>query len=107
MGGQGTCALQPGSAACLPAAADLLPSLPFSRGQRSGRLRAGLRGSLLSPKPTCPGGSPTLRCGEHPGQAAPAWGYPAGGWRGEGAALEGLRLFRPKSPNRRQGQPRS
>lgn len=110
MGGQGSPATSaPAPRRGSPPALGLVaPARPFGGVREEAGRGAGLRGSLLSPKAACRGAAPGRRGGreEQPGQAAPARGRPhgAGGVR---AALQGLRLFRPKSPNRRQGQPRS
>lgn len=82
------CCLQPGPARLRPP----LTCCPFSRGQGSGRLWAELRGSLLSRKPTCPGGQPQttgkLWGADWSGSTSPGlpgWGLERGGglpWKG-------------------------
>lgn len=61
------------------------------------------------PNPPARGGNPglpgELQRAAWPGSAS--LGLPMQGTGRVRGALEGLRLFRPKSPNRRQGQPRS
>lgn len=85
-----------------PAAADLLPCLALSRGQGSGRLRAGLQGSLLSPKPTCPRGAAPKPCGAaRPGSTS--LGLPGCGLE-EGRGCPGrVKAFQAKIPQQKAG----
>lgn len=66
--------------------------------------RSGLRGSLLSPKPTAQGAAPGCQgsCGEQPGQAAPARAAHVGAREGAGCSGR-VKAFQTEIPQQKAG----